>query len=269
MGLACVVFSYNGCITMTLIADAGIVPDVADLARHLEESYAILRKAAKVDPLGTPPAPEKKAEQPESSAQPAKAMDAGYPSPALSSSTTREQKLHPNDKPDVEPAATPLPSVDAVANSTVPAVYYSSNGTGRLKLFSEEWASAYREAINQNQAYRSASRGWEAGAVAFILRAAPERGYPNAAAVLLDLHRGECRAAHSRSYRQAITESAFALEGNYDTWLKLLRGEASPVAMLMSGSLKLRKGSLTRLAPYAESAQELLNSAQLVYVNAL
>jgi putative sterol carrier protein len=141
------------------------------------------------------------------------------------------------------------------------------NGNGRMKLFSEEWASAYREAINRNDAYRSASRAWEAGAVAFILRAAPEHGYPNAAAVTLDLYRGECRAALSRSYRQAIAESAFALEGDYHTWVKLLRGEANPVSMLMNGSLKLRKGSITRLAPYAESAQELLNSAQFVYVN--
>ncbi len=50
MGLACVVTSYNQRIAMTLIADKGIVPDVGQIARYLEEAYVELRAAANVKP---------------------------------------------------------------------------------------------------------------------------------------------------------------------------------------------------------------------------
>lgn len=289
MGLACVIFSYNGRVTMTLIADAGIVPDVTDLAGHLEESYAALRKAAKVDPVDPPEPPPPQVEVP------AEVTEAA--SPALSTETAAalppEAEAAANDTariddPETEPVAAEAetmpasveaeteavppddPATDpkpAALSVTVPHTANGVNGNGKARLFSEEWASAYRDAINRNDAYRAVSRAWEAGAVAFILRAAPEHGYPHATAVSLDLYRGECRAARSLSYRQAISESAFALEGDYHTWVKLLRGEASPVTMLMNGTLKLRKGSVTRLVPYAESAQELLRSAQFVYIN--
>jgi diacylglycerol O-acyltransferase len=251
MGLACVIFSYNDRVTMTLIADAGIVSDVTDLAKHLEESYATLRKAARVAPVDPPP--EKQAEPQGTVAAVEVSVEVTVVETAASPTPTTDDKA-PIEEPetDVQPP---------------PEVKHSANGTGKVKLFSEEWASAYRDTINQNDAYRSVSRSWDAGCVAFILRAAPEHGYPHAAAVVLDLYRGECRAARSLTYRQAITESAFALEGDYATWVKLLSGEATPVEMLTNGTLKLRKGSITRLAPYAESAQELLRCAQFVYLN--
>ena len=48
MGLACVILSYNQRITMTLIADAGIIPDVLHLRDCLQEAYLALRQAANI-----------------------------------------------------------------------------------------------------------------------------------------------------------------------------------------------------------------------------
>ncbi len=48
MGLACVIMSYNYRISMTLIADGGIVPDVLELRRCLDRAYIALREAAHV-----------------------------------------------------------------------------------------------------------------------------------------------------------------------------------------------------------------------------
>jgi WS/DGAT/MGAT family acyltransferase len=285
MGMACVVFSYNGRVTMTLIADAGIVPDVNDLAKHLEQSYALLRKAATVDPIDPlmpPPAPQTELNPPfqvmvevavVEAASPTLSQVETHVAPAEAAETTPSLEVNADvhetaaiDDPEAKPIYTNPPHLKPRLVS-VSSSSNGVNGNGKTKLFSAEWALACQDAINRSSAYRSASHAWDAGAVAFILKAAPEYGYPNATAVSLDLYRGECRAARNVTYRQAISESTFALEGDYHTWDKLLRGEASPVAMLMNGNLRLRKGSITRLAPFAESAQELLKSAQLLYIN--
>jgi diacylglycerol O-acyltransferase / wax synthase len=136
MGLACVIFSYNGRITMTLIADAGIVPDVTDLAKHLEESYVTLRKAAKVDPIDPPKPPiaEKKAEQPEETTQSIEVsvevtvVDSASPTPpspvsaeaepAIETETPTEEfaavnETTPIDDPEAEPTVEDVPSVVA------------------------------------------------------------------------------------------------------------------------------------------------------------
>ncbi len=63
MGLATVILSYNGQISMTLIGDDGIVPDLPHLRDHLNEAFQALRRAAhlpdpKPEPVAAEPVPE-------------------------------------------------------------------------------------------------------------------------------------------------------------------------------------------------------------------
>jgi len=135
---------------------------------------------------------------------------------------------------------------------------------GKPKLFSEEWAQAYRVAINNSKAYYNASTRWEAGSLAFVMKAAPREGFLQPTAVLLDLHKGVCRGARSVSPPEALAEAAFVIEGDYPSWMKVLTGKAQPLMMLMMGKLQLKKGSMARLLPFTQSAQELVNSAQTI-----
>jgi len=50
MGISCVISSYNQRINMTLVADIGIVPDVTEITRYLQDAFVALRKAANVQP---------------------------------------------------------------------------------------------------------------------------------------------------------------------------------------------------------------------------
>ncbi|MCC7446987.1 MAG: wax ester/triacylglycerol synthase family O-acyltransferase [Anaerolineae bacterium] len=135
---------------------------------------------------------------------------------------------------------------------------------GKLKLFSEEWAQAYRTAINNSKAYYNASTRWEAGSLAFVMRAAPREGFLQPVAVLLDLHKGVCRGARSTTPQEAMAAAAFVIEGDYASWMKVLTGKAQPLMMLMMGKLHLKQGSMARLLPFTQSAQELVNSAQTI-----
>jgi diacylglycerol O-acyltransferase / wax synthase len=353
MGLASVVVSYNQRITMTLVADGGIVPDVCELRDDLENAYIALRRSARVQPEVVP---EKKVSEPVSKEVKVEAVKPVETAPVRTAVTRREQIAEPVSaapssevrveqvpaeplaaladtaktisdpvppQPVVEPLSSEvhvetvkpvevpaeLPSLEVVKTisepvcsepivetqsppevviqrSTVQPV--SNNGASvsaalpesvsavvieaepapdseqPVKLFSEPWAEAMQTAINNSRTYYEASTTWVAGPLAFVMRAAPQYGYPLPTAVLLDLRKGRCREAHSVPLRQAYAEASFVIEGDYENWNRVLCGEAQPLMMLMRGKLHLSKGSMARLLPFTRSAQELVHCAQQV-----
>jgi putative sterol carrier protein len=174
----------------------------------------------------------------------------------------------PEPQPEALAAASPAnaaatPAVSAVVDLAAPRQSYTNGKTTTPpSLFSEAWAQAYQQAINRSAAYRAASQRWDAGPLAFVIHASPRHGLATPTAVLLDLYRGDCRAAHSVPVESAMRGAHFVIEGDYDAWLKVLNGEADPLKMLMRGGLRLSKGSMLRLLPFTQSAQELVHSAQ-------
>lgn len=234
---------------MTLIADAGIIPDVNELAGYLRTAFTELRNAAKVpsmppvvlgEVLKAPPEP----------------VMAATPAAKPESAANGEASHHTEGAAPVEAPATLAEGIHA------PNTPNGSNG--KRRLFSEEWAQAYQHAINGNPNYYKASRGWEAGPLAFIMRASPRDGYPSGSAVLLDLHKGECRAAHNVTVEEALSRAEYVIEGDYPSWIGVLTGHTSPLMLIIRGKLRLRKGALNKLMPFTQSAQELVASAQRI-----
>lgn len=283
-GLACVIFSYNQRISMTLVTDMAIIPDATELRTDLENSYEALRQAAKVQPQDMWPA-SKPRPQPapvaEASAAPAtgSAADTAKAAPAVGSAAppAPEAEAAPVTvtvtaaENGAEPAAAAAPALASSpqahheappAPEPEPAASAAEDGSGPVTLFSAAWAQQYMAAINASRAYYNASTRWEAGALTFVLKAAPRHGFPADRAVWLDLHRGRCRDAHSLPPAEARQRAAFVIEGEYDTWMDVLNGRAQPLPLIMRGKLRLAKGSLMRLMPFTQSAQELIKCAQ-------
>jgi putative sterol carrier protein len=127
-----------------------------------------------------------------------------------------------------------------------------------MLVFSSDWAAQYQQAINQNANYLAASEKWEEGQVALVMTAPVER------AVLLDLWHGVCRDAHAVAAAQANESAAFVISGEQGAWQQVLSGKVQPLMAIMSGKLKLTKGSIGRLLPYTKAANELVLSAQHV-----
>ncbi len=129
-----------------------------------------------------------------------------------------------------------------------------------MKIFSPEWAQAYQTAINTNTAYADSSQKWEAGKLAMVLL----RADGDSAAVLLDLLHGVCHGVISTTLENATTDAAFVIEGDETTWRNVLDGKLQPLMGIMTGKLKLSKGSLAKLMPFTKAATELVNSARTI-----
>ena len=122
--------------------------------------------------------------------------------------------------------------------------------------FTAEWADAWCRALNESPAYRSAAARWE-GDVVLVMNAegdAPE------CAVHLDLHHGSCRAARvatgdDRAGARYVMEAAPAM------WRELLGGRTPPLMALLSGRLRLTRGNMADLVPFAGAAGELVATA--------
>ncbi len=267
MGLACVVTSYNQRISMTLVADAGIVPDVQEIAEYLKTSYAALRQAAKVESFDKEPVKEPvpvtaAAPAPETPAPNAAPEEVPAISPEARSLKIQEHTNGTAVGVVVQTAEQATAIADAPAAEAKPATV--AQPVEKPRLFSEEWARLFKDAINNSSAYRNASTKWEAGSLAFIMQADAAHGFPAPAAVLMDLHKGRCRSARSLPAVAALQEAAFVIEGDYASWMKVLHGEVAPLAMLVRRKLRLSKGSLLALMPFTQSAQELVRCAQSI-----
>ena len=92
---------------------------------------------------------------------------------------------------------------------------------------SPEWASAFKDAINNNPEYRSVSADWTYGVVALVFKAEPP-GLPADVGVWLDLDRGICRDARMVTVEEA-TKAPFCITGEYARWKQVLRRELEPI----------------------------------------
>lgn len=131
--------------------------------------------------------------------------------------------------------------------------------TAPVLIFSDGWAEACAERLNGTEAYRAAAAGWEGAVVLCMLAnggAEPLRAW-------LDLWHGECRVGRAAS---AADEDAarYVLSGSVGTWRAVLTGGAPPLLALMTGKLKLTKGILAELVPFAGAAQALVAAAAAV-----
>ncbi|HSS78362.1 MAG TPA: Fis family transcriptional regulator, partial [Thermoanaerobaculia bacterium] len=81
--------------------------------------------------------------------------------------------------------------------------------------------------------------------------------------VFLDLFEGDCREARSATETDRVAVP-FIISGDFDGWKQVLEHDLDPILALMTGKLKLAKGSLASLIPYVTSARELVATASQV-----
>ena len=313
-GMASVIMSYDGRITLTLVTDQGIIPDALELSRYVHEAYVALRKAAKVPeikPVVAEIAPVEIAAPTEAKTvvsvtvnETSEKSEAVIITETVYAFGTAEAPVNGTSAhvagqtlvieetvitADCDPVTDTLTPVTPAAHAAEPVVQLDVETSSaeavtpeasasaepeveeapaapeeKPKLFSEGWALKLMEAINNNPAYYKASTRWEAGKLAFVMEANARFGFVKPAAVLLDLHKGICREAHAVPLETALEQASFVIETDYNHWMNILAGKSQPLMMLMTGQLKLKKGSMAKLMPFTQSAQELVHSAQRV-----
>ncbi len=127
------------------------------------------------------------------------------------------------------------------------------------EIFTADWADAWGDAINDNAEYKKAAAKWE-GAIGMIMTVDGDMGIPSERIVIADLWHGDCRSAWAAETGE-LGDVPYHIKANPTTWKSVLGGKTDPIVGLMGGKLKLAKGSLFALLPYAKAAKELVNSA--------
>ena len=130
------------------------------------------------------------------------------------------------------------------------------------EIFTKDWAKSWSDQINANAAYKQAAAKWE-GAIAMVMTPDGGMGIPDERIVVADLWHGDCRGAHVAGADQ-LDDVPYLIKATPANWKSVLSGKTDPIVGLMGGKLKLAKGSLFALLPYAKAAKELVNSAMAV-----
>ncbi|MEM9293050.1 MAG: SCP2 sterol-binding domain-containing protein [Acidobacteriota bacterium] len=127
------------------------------------------------------------------------------------------------------------------------------------EIFSAEWAQAWGDALDTSEAYREAASSWE-GALVLVMSADPNLGIPSERAVFLDLEHGRCHEARLANDEDRA-EAPFVLAAEPAQWKRVLESDLDPLLALMSGKIRLARGSLAKLTPQVKAARELVRTA--------
>jgi len=128
-----------------------------------------------------------------------------------------------------------------------------------MKFPSQEWADAFRQVLNRNEAYRAAAQAWE-GDILFLEKGADATA--PAPGIHLALAHGECSAATFHPDARTVS-SEFVYEGSPENWRKLLDGQVDPVKAILDGTFRI-KGNLAKAMRFTRAAKELVETAAKV-----
>jgi len=126
-----------------------------------------------------------------------------------------------------------------------------------IPFMTEEWAKAFMDAINSNDAYKEAAATWEGD---FYFIAETKDG--KTSTVYLDLWHGDCRDAYLMADPSSKTPE-FEVSGKIPSWKKVMGKQVDPIQALITRQLKL-KGNMAKVLRAVKAAQELVNSATKV-----
>lgn len=127
------------------------------------------------------------------------------------------------------------------------------------EIFTADWANQWSDAINDNDAYKNAATKWE-GAIGLVMTSDSAMGIREPRVVVADLWHGDCRGAEAGG-EELLDDVPYVITANPTVWKSVLNRKTDPIVGLMGGKLKLTKGGLFALLPYAKAAKELVASA--------
>jgi putative sterol carrier protein len=128
---------------------------------------------------------------------------------------------------------------------------------------SDEWAAAYKDALNASAAYKAAGKDWTHGVVAMVVKADPALGIAEDTAMWLDVHQGVCSDCKLMPASKAEA-AAFVIVADYARWKSVIKKELDPIKGMMQGKLKLTKGHMPTIVRYVQSSRELVETTSKV-----
>lgn len=126
---------------------------------------------------------------------------------------------------------------------------------------SDEWATDFGDQINKSTLYKSLGKGWK-WTVGLVLEAEPDKGFPEARGLVMDLNEGEARSMKIGTVADA-QKSAFVITAPYSRWKEVVKKQLDATKGMLQGRLKL-KGDLPTIVRYTKATQEVVECATRV-----
>jgi putative sterol carrier protein len=129
--------------------------------------------------------------------------------------------------------------------------------------FSEDWARRFKDEVNSSDAYKTAAKGWK-WTVGLVIEAEPDKNFPEARGVVMDLYDGEARDIKVGPAADA-QKCDFVITAPYTRWKQVATKELDATKGILQGRLKL-KGDLPTVVRYNKASQELTEATTRVPV---
>ena len=123
-----------------------------------------------------------------------------------------------------------------------------------VDAFSPEWAQQFKDEINRSEVYRQAAKGWK-WTVGLVVEAEPDRSFPEAKGIVMDLFDGQARDIRVGAAAEAQA-CDFVITAPYSRWKQVATKELDATRGMLQGKLKL-KGDLPTIVRYTKASQEM------------
>ena len=123
-----------------------------------------------------------------------------------------------------------------------------------IKAFTDEWATQLKDEVNKSSVYKSAAKGWK-WTVGLVVEAEPDKNFPEARGLVMDLFDGEARDIKLGTAADA-QKCDFVITAPYSRWKQVAKLELDATKGMLQGKLKL-KGDLPTIVRYTKASQEL------------
>jgi len=123
-----------------------------------------------------------------------------------------------------------------------------------VAAFSSDWAKLFKDEVNKSSVYKSAGKGWK-WTVGLVVEAEPDKKFPEARGVVMDLFDGEARDITVGTASDA-QKCDFVITAPYSRWKQVATKELDATKGMLQGKLKL-KGDLPTIVRYTKASQEM------------
>ena len=123
-----------------------------------------------------------------------------------------------------------------------------------IKAFTDEWADQLKDEVNKSSVYKAAAKGWK-WTVGLVVEAEPDKNFPEARGLVMDLFDGEARDIKVGAAADA-QRCDFVITAPYSRWKQVAKLELDATKGMLQGKLKL-KGDLPTIVRYTKASQEL------------
>jgi len=114
-----------------------------------------------------------------------------------------------------------------------------------MKIFSREWMEEIAKRLRESEEYQQAAKGFDS-TVSYVAEPEPEKGITRQYVCGIRLPQAD------EIWVDEDRPADFVLSAQYGNFVKIIKGELSPTAAMMSGKLKL-KGSLMKIMRYGNA----------------